>query len=163
MSREKPKIYLETTLFSFYHETRKYGEYPKFRAQVREIFARIKTGEYEPYTSELVLKEITDEMDQANQDQMKALIMEYGIQVLDISDKEDRLADLYIQERALSSAHISDAMHIAITAVHGLDFIVSLNFAHIARSWTIERVRRVNKREGYAAVGIYKPAEVLEL
>ena len=31
------------------------------------------------------------------------------------------------------------------------------------RPWTIERVRRVNGRENYRGVGIYKPAEVLEL
>jgi len=72
------------------------------------------------------------------------------------------MANLYIQERALSSAHISDAVHIAMTAVHGLDFIVSLNFTHIARPWTIERVRRVNIRESYQGIGIYKPEEVLE-
>ena len=34
---------------------------------------------------------------------------------------------------------------------------------HIARPWTIEHVRRVNKREGYQGIGIYTPREVLEL
>jgi hypothetical protein len=38
---------------------------------------------------------------------------------------------------------------------------VSLNFTHIVRPWTIERVRRVNRRESYQGIGIYKPAEVL--
>jgi len=50
-----------------------------------------------------------------------------------------------------------------MATVNGLDFIVSLNFTHIVRTWTIERVRRVNKREGYQGIGIYKPEEVLEL
>ncbi|MCL2382590.1 MAG: hypothetical protein FWC64_13545, partial [Treponema sp.] len=62
-----------------------------------------------------------------------------------------------------SPAYETDALHIAITTVSGLDFIVSLNFTHIVRTWTIERVRRVNKREGYQGIGIYNPAEVLEL
>jgi hypothetical protein len=44
-----------------------------------------------------------------------------------------------------------------------LDFIVSLNFTHIVRPWTIEKARRVNMREKYQAIGIYKPAEVLEI
>jgi hypothetical protein len=55
------------------------------------------------------------------------------------------------------------SIKIAMTVVNGLDFIVSLNFTHIARPWTIERVRRVNFREGYKPIGIYKPSEVLEL
>jgi hypothetical protein len=50
-----------------------------------------------------------------------------------------------------------------MTTINGLDFIVSLNFTHIARPWTVERVRRVNVREGYQGIGIYKPMEVLEL
>ncbi|MFP3041488.1 hypothetical protein LQZ19_06655 [Treponema primitia] len=71
-------------------------------------------------------------------------------------------AALYIAEEAISPAWPSDAAHIAITAVNGLDFIVSLNFTHIARPWTVERVRRVNARENYKSIGIYKPLEVLE-
>ena len=63
----------------------------------------------------------------------------------------------------VSPAWETDAAHIAITAVNGLDFIVSLNFTHIVRPWTVERVRRVNFREGYKPIGIYKPSEVLEL
>jgi hypothetical protein len=31
---------------------------------------------------------------------------------------------------------MTDAAHIAITTVNGLDFIVSLNFEHIVRPWT---------------------------
>jgi hypothetical protein len=58
---------------------------------------------------------------------------------------------------------MTDAAHIAITAVNGLDFIVSLNFEHIVRPWTIERVGRINVQEGYKGMGIYKPGEVLSL
>jgi hypothetical protein len=56
-----------------------------------------------------------------------------------------------------------DAAYIAMTTVNGLDFIVNLNFTHIAKAWTIDRIRRVNRREGYQGIGIYKPAEVLKI
>jgi hypothetical protein len=94
---------------------------------------------------------------------MKGLIRDYGIKLLEDTDEVKRLAALYIQEEAIPAAYPADAAHIAIAAINGLDFIVSLNFGHIARPWTIERVRRVNGRENYKGVGIYKPAEVLEL
>ena len=55
----------------------------------------------------------------------------------------------------------TDALHIALTAINELNFIVSLNFEHIARNWTIERVSRVNMREGFKKIGIFKPEEVL--
>jgi hypothetical protein len=159
-----PKIYLETTMFSFYYEDREYGKYPKYKAQARQIFDRIKAGGYEPYTSTLATDEIDNEKNQEKRENMWRLVSDCGIRVLPADDDEvKRLAGLYIQEGAVSPAWETDAAHIAVTTFNGLDFIVSLNFNHIARIWTIERVRRVNVREGYQGIGIYKPAEVLEL
>jgi predicted nucleic acid-binding protein len=160
---EKMKIYLETSVFSFYHETREYGEYPIFKAQVRGIFERIKAGEYEPFTSIFVMDEITKEKDIEKLEKMRSLISYYDITFLEVTDEVVRIAALYIQEEAISPAWETDALHIAMATVHGLDLIVSLNFTHIVRVWTIDRVRRVNKREGYQGIGIYKPSEVLEL
>ncbi|GHU50586.1 hypothetical protein FACS1894200_10130 [Spirochaetia bacterium] len=55
-----------------------------------------------------------------------------------------------------------DAVHIAMTAVSGLDFIVSLNFQHIVKQKTIVETGRINAQEGYRRVGIYTPKEALE-
>jgi hypothetical protein len=160
---ETSRIYLETTMFSFYYEIRQEPHYQKLKDQVRQIFDQIKAGKYEPFTSEYATDEIANERDPEKREKMAALITEYGVKLLEKNDEVKRLAALYIQEKAISSAWPSDAAHIAITVVNGLDFIVSLNFTHIARPWTIERVRRVNGRENYKGIGIYKPAEVLAL
>jgi hypothetical protein len=120
---EVPKIYLETTMFSFYYEER---------------------------TAPLYLEH-------------KALVAEYGVVILPITEEIEQLAALYVQEKAISPAWATDAAHIATATYNGLDFIVSLNFTHIVRPWTIEKVRMVNMREKYQAIGIYKPAEVLEI
>ena len=160
---EKPKIYLETTVFSFCYEKRTAPPYLELRAEVGRIFDLIKAGEYEPYTSLYAVDEIMNDPDTEKRERMKALITDYDIAVLPASDEARWLAALYIQEGAISQIYETDAAHIAITTVNGLDFIVSLNFTHIARPWTIERVRRVNRREGYQGIGIYKPAEVLEI
>ena len=158
-----PKIYLETTMFNFYCEERQYGDYPKYRAQARKVFDLIKAGEYDPYSSPIALQEIAREPDSGKREKMAALVIEYGIKILDESDEVNRIAELYVQEGAISPVWERDAAHIAMTAVNGLDFIVSLNFTHITRAWTIEHVRRVNIREGYQGIGIYKPEEVLEI
>jgi hypothetical protein len=158
-----PKIYLETTVFSFYYEKRTAPPYLEYKAEVRRIFELIKAGEYEPYTSLYTVDEILKEPDTKKQEQMKALISGYNITILPANDEVLRLAALYIQEGAVSPLFKTDVAHIAITTLNGLDFIVSLNFTHIARVWTIEKVRRVNVREKYQGIGIYKPAEVLEI
>jgi hypothetical protein len=161
---DKPKIYLETTMFSFYYETRLWPTYQVYKAQVRRIFGLIKAGKYEPYTSTLATDEIDNEKNQEKREKMWRLITDYQVKVLPADSEEiKQLANLYVQEGAVSPAWSTDAAHIAITAANGLDFIVSLNFTHIARAWTIERVRRVNVREDYKGIGIYRPSEVLAL
>jgi hypothetical protein len=157
------KIYLETSMFSFYHEEREGEEYQKHKAEVRAVFDLIKAGKFEPYTSLYAVSEINDDPDKDKRKKMQSLISEYGVKFLEITDEVERLATLYSREGVVSPAYTTDASHSAVTAVNGLDFIVSLNFTHIARTWTIERVRRVNARENYKGIGIYKPAEVLEL
>jgi hypothetical protein len=47
--------------------------------------------------------------------------------------------------------------------VNGLNFIVILNFQHIVREKTIRITGEINAREGYRAIRIYKPSEVLSL
>jgi hypothetical protein len=157
-----PKIYLETTMFNFYYVPDAPG-YRVLKGQVHQVFDLIKAGEYEPYTSLYAVGEIDDESNQEKRINMRNLITDYGIKVLEPTDETEWLTALYIKEKAVPESHPTDAAHIAITTVNGLDFIVSLNFTHIARAWTDERVRRVNVREGYQGIGIYKPAEVLEL
>ena len=156
-------IYLETTMFSFFYGSESTPEYKQYKVDTRAVFELIKSGKYEVFTSHLAIDELTNEPDSKKKEQMLALIPEYNISILASTDETQRLTDLYLQEEVVSTAWKTDASHIAITTVNGLDFIVSLNFTHIARPWTVERVRRVNFREGYKPIGIYKPSEVLEL
>jgi hypothetical protein len=156
-----PKIYLETTMFSFYYEKRE--GYQELKVQTRQVFDMIKAGKYEPYTSIYTTDEIDGDDDPKKRENMLRLITDYGVKNLAVTPEVERLAALYIQEKAVPVASEVDASHIAITAINGLDFIVSLNFGHIVRPWTIERVRVVNAREGLKGIGIYKPVEVLEL
>jgi hypothetical protein len=160
---DKPKIYLETTMFSFYYEERTAPQYLEQKALVRRIFDLIKAGEYEPYTSPYATREINNEPNGEKREKMKALVSGYGVVILPITEEIERLAALYVQEKAISPAWATDAAHIATATYNGLDFIVSLNFTHIVRPWTIEKVRMVNMREKYQAIGIYKPTEVLEI
>jgi hypothetical protein len=158
-----PKIYLETTMFSFYHEERGRPGYQELKNQTRKIFDLIKAGKYEAYTSPFAIGEIANETNPEKRKKMAALVSEYGIKLLEESENMRRLLELYLDEGVVPKSEPIDAAHIAITTVSGLDFVVSLNFEHIVRPWTIERVRRINLREGFKPIGIYKPAEVLEL
>lgn len=160
---DKPRIYLETTMFSFYYEERTAPLYLEQKVFVRRIFELIQAGVYSPFTSPYTTRELNNEPGQDKRKKMQALISDHGVVILPITEEIERLAALYVQEKAIAPSWAMDAAHIATATYNGMDFIVSLNFAHIVRPWTIERVRSVNMREKYRAIGIYKPSEVLEI
>ena len=93
---------------------------------------------------------------------MKALIADYGITVIPVSDEVGRLADVYVESGIIPKKFVTDALHIAAVTVAGLDFIVSLNFRHIVKRKTIIETEIINAREGFRRVFIHTPAEVID-
>ena len=154
---KKPLIYLETTIFNFPFA----DDAPQYKADTLKLFEKIKSGLFVPYTSAYVIEELEANLNQEKREKMLALISEYDITVIKKDNKFNNLAQLYIQEGAVKARYLTDALHIAIVAVSGLDFIVSLNFQHIVKRKTIEATAQINLREGYKQIGIYEPAEVI--
>ena len=96
------------------------------------------------------------------QSKMLALIDEYGIKVLPITEESDRLADLYISEGIIPAKFRLDGAQIAISSIHGLDYVLSYNHQHINRARTKLLTDRVNNQKGYGSILICTAKEVLE-
>jgi hypothetical protein len=108
------------------------------------------------------IDELDDTKDIEKLEKMKALIGEYEVTVLSSKNEEAKqLADMYIAAGIIPKRYRTDARHIAIASVSGIDIIVSLNFRHIVRHKTIIETEVVNIREGYKRVFIHAPAEVI--
>jgi hypothetical protein len=52
------RVYLETTMFSFYHEERQASEYQRRKAQARDVLAFLRAGKFEIYTSDYAVIEM---------------------------------------------------------------------------------------------------------
>ena len=152
-----PKIYMETSIFNFYFA----DDAPDKCADVKSLFEEIRQGRYEPYTSDYVIEEIM-KCEEPKQSKMKNLLDEFGVIALPYSSDAEDLADAYVSEGIVPAKYRADGLHIAVTSVSGLDFIVSFNFKHIVKRKTIEMSEIVNYRHGYKRIGIYSPTEVIE-
>ena len=154
---ETKKVYLETTLFSYY-----FDEDRDAHADTVTLFEECLTDKYEPYTSDYVIREIEDTPSSERREKMLSLISKYDITVLVATDDTDELAERYINEQALSQGSLVDASHIATAAVNNLDMIISLNFRHIVKEKTIQLTNAINTLQGYNKVKIKSPMEVIE-
>jgi len=153
-----PTIYLETTIFNFPFA----GDAPQYQADTKRLFAEIKAGKFRPFTSEYVTLELDSTKDAGKLERMKALIADYGITVISVSEEAERLAGVYVKAGIIPERYETDALHIAAATVAGLDYIVSLNFRHIVKHKTIFETEVINTREGFKRVFIHTPAEVID-
>ena len=153
----KQKVYLETTLFNFYLDE---GRGDAHIDTVR-LFKEIAAGKYEAYSSDYVVDELKRASDE-KRDKMIGLFSAYSIKVLEPDEEASRLADLYVSERVIPQKYRTDGLHIAIAAVNGLDMIISMNFQHIVKHKTEKMTGAINVLNGYRAVEIVSPMEVIE-
>jgi len=56
----------------------------------------------------------------------------------------------------------ADAAHIAIAAVHGMDYLLTWNCRHIANAVTRKRIDQLLRGAGYEAPVLCTPEELLE-
>ena len=153
---QKLKIYLETTLFNYYFDTDR-DAHP----DTVMLFTEIAEGKYEAYTSDAA----TDELKAAPAPKsvmMLALIEKYKIKMLTANEAVDKLVAIYIAEKIIPAKYKTDGVHIAVAAVNGLDFVVSMNFKHIVKVQTARRANAINVYKGYRAVEIVTPMEIVE-
>jgi len=153
-----PTIYLETTIFNFPFAE----DAPQYQADTRRLFAEVKSGKFQPFTSEYVTQELNSARDTEKLEKMKDLITDYNITVIPVSNEVGRLADVYVESGIIPKKYVTDALHIAAATVAGLDYIVSLNFRHIVKHKTIIETEIINAREGFKRVFIHTPAEVID-
>lgn len=82
------------------------------------------------------------------------------MQIVEISDEANALAQAYVIAGALGKASMADATHVAVATVVGADLIVSWNFKHIVNFDRIKKFNGVNSLQGYFAIDIRSPLEV---
>jgi predicted nucleic acid-binding protein len=152
-----PRVYIETTLFNYYFD----DEHGLGHAASVALFEECAAGKFEGYTSDYVLNELRKTQSEKGE-KMLALAQRYALTVLALSEEAEQLADMYIEQGVIPPRHRTDAIHIAVAAVHSLDVIASMNFRHIVKLKTKTETGNINKAHGYRAVEICTPMEVSE-
>ena len=78
-----------------------------------------------------------------------------------VNEEMVKLAEKYMEQKIVSEKYYSDALHIAVATVIGVDVLVSWNFKHIVNLDKIKLFNSVNLREGYSILEIRTPREVV--
>ncbi len=113
---------------------------------------------YELFTSGLVIAEAMAGDPYAAARRLDALL---GIPELLIDEETERLAEKLISEGGIPESAEADALHVAVSAVHGIDFLLTWNCRHIDNAVTKPTLRSICVVAGYACPEICTPLELL--
>jgi predicted nucleic acid-binding protein len=154
-----PSAYIETTVIG--HLAGRVLDDPIIggRQRVTRLWWPIAVKEYELYVSSVVADECSAGNADASKERMEIL---NSLSFLAISPITDRLAADLIAKHAVPATEPRDALHIAISAVNGIEYLVSWNFKHIVNPKTRAAIERVCEEAGYSPPMICTPDELLE-
>ena len=153
----KIKVYLDTSVISYLDQQ----DAPEQMKETREVWERIKAGQYEVFISDVVLRELGDCKEEAKRDLLIGHLAEIKYNLIAVDDDIAKLAEKIVTNGVLKQKNIDDCQHIAAAILSNCDIIVSWNFKHIVNVKTIRGIKVITTVEGYKDLLIYQPTALL--
>lgn len=158
-SRKKSKIYIETTVISYYSAHISRDIITAGHQQITREWWDNQISRYTPYVSEIVLDEISRGDPEAAQ---KRLYIVSDFDLLTIDKEVQKLSEIYYKALELSDKCKLDAMHLALAVQNGMDFLVSWNFVHIVGARPRKIIDEINFELGIKSTILCTPEELIE-
>jgi hypothetical protein len=154
----KPKVYLETTIPSLLTAWPSRDLLIAGQQQATREWWRDRRHNYDLFASVLV----TAEASRGDADAVAARLEKLkDCGILPFPDEAKELTRALLASRLIPEVAQADAAHIAIAAVHALDFLLTWNCRHIANAAIVDQVRAICEREGFPAPVICTPYELM--
>lgn len=152
----RPTVYVETTIPSYLTARPSRDLVRAAHQQItREWWAR--RDEFELYSSRLVVQECQAGDAQAAAERLAGLA---GLPLLEEDEATATLATALVREVPLPERATADALHIAIAAVNGMDYLLTWNCKHIANVTLRPQIEAVCRAAGFEPPLICTPEEL---
>ena len=156
----KPSVYVETTIISYLVGWLNQRDlYVAAQQEFTRDWWTNKRREYELFASAVVVKEARAGASGLAAERL-AFLSE--VRLAEVTDAADELKSELLRHTALPRKAELDALHIAVAAVHGLDYLLSWNCKHIANAVTLPRVYAICRSAGYEPPFVCTPFELME-
>lgn len=153
----KPRVYVETTIPSFYHDPRPDAEIAVRRAWTRQWWSGA-ADRYELVTSPAVLEEVAYGDPERSEERLALLA---DVALLPVVHAIAEIVETYIGHRLMPADPAGDALHLALASHHKCDFLVTWNCRHLANAHKFGHIRRVNTMLGLFVPALVTPLELL--
>lgn len=155
----KPKVYVETTVVSYFtgRATRDLV-IAAHQEETRALWPRL-SSEFDSYISALVYEEAGRGNEELARKRLDAVA---PFPVLDVDQEARDLAAQLLATKTIPDEFPEDALHIAVAAVNGIGILLTWNFAHINNPFKKMLIRQTVENAGYLCPEICSPEELME-
>lgn len=150
----KPRVYIETSIPSFYHEVRTEPDMIARHNWTRQWWDNSR-DDYFLVTSVAVLDELARGDYPTRSDALRLID---SLPLVAVEEAVVDIVEAYIFHKVMPKDPAGDALHLALASYHKCDFLLTWNCRHLANANKFGHIRRVN-----ALLGLYVPLLVTPL
>ncbi len=152
------KVYIETTIVSYLTARPSRDLIIAAHQQLIQEWWDTRREDFDLYISQFVIQESGAGDSAMAQKRLTALD---GIALLSITQEAVALARILVEKGPIPEKAEVDALHIAVAASHGVDYLLTWNCKHIANAEMQIRVGKLCRAAGFEPPVICTPEELL--
>ena len=155
----RKKVYLETSVISYLTARVSRDLIVAAHQQITQEWWKNERTHYDVFISELVFQEAQ----KGDRDAVKKrLALLKPMKRLLVNEHVIHLAEQIIEKRVLPASIMDDILHIAIAAIHRMDYLLTWNCKHIANAQIQKTITRIIEQQGYESPVMCTPEELVE-
>jgi hypothetical protein len=151
-------VYLETTFISYLVARPSRDLLVAAHQQATQNWWDNRRGDFENCVSQVVIDEASAG-DPAEVQKRLAIIV--GLPALEITEDAEVLTEAVVAAGILPAHAVRDAAHVAVAAVHAIDYLLTWNCRHLANAQIARRIAVVCEKLGHRMPIICTPEELM--
>lgn len=154
-----PSVYIETSVIGYLTSWPQADVTVAGHQYATKQWWSTATDCFDLFVSQLVVRECSRGDANAVDDRLAII---GSLSILPITREAETLASELLRKHAVPANHPNDALHIALAAVHTIQYLVSWNFRHIVNASLRGAIERICRDAGFAPPIICTPEELME-
>jgi hypothetical protein len=151
-------VYLETTFVSYLVARPSRDLLVAAHQQITQDWWANRRTAFSCYVSQVVIDEALAGDPNEAQKRVAAIA---NLSSLDVTQEAEALTQAILSSGVLPASAVRDAAHVAVAAVHRVDYLMTWNCKHLANAQIMRRIEAVCQRLGYRMPIICTPEELL--
>jgi len=152
------RVYLETTIMSYLTARPGRDLIRAARQEVTRLWWAERSPDFDLYISQFVL----DEAGEGDEDAARRrLLLLEGLPLLETTEQVVALGQALVQQDIMPQRAATDALHVAVATVHGMDVLLTWNCRHLANAELLGDIARLIRSRGYEPPVICTPDELM--